>query len=243
MPMSRIGWIVILLLFPLSLMAQRARPHNLGVFDYQQFHFGYSVGINRMGFTLVPTDSTYSIGLKQYPGININLITNFRLAKYLDLRINPGIQFSQRDLTVWRLSHVQDSTGAVTVEASEQWGPKKVESVFLDFPILLKYRAERVNNFAPYILAGINPRIDLTGGEIQNWKPVKRLVRAFDVYPELGIGFDFYTPRVKVVTELKFAIGLLNVYKHPGEDAEYRLYAEGVSRIFSRMIVLSVHIE
>lgn len=234
---------ILLLLVPFLVNAQKAKPRNLTIFDYQTFHFGYSVGINWMGLTAIPKDSSFSVTVQQFPGININLITNLRLGKYLDLRFNPGIQLSQRNITVRKLGITEDSIGQQSAVVIDSLGPKKVESVMLDLPILLKYRAERVNNFAPFIIAGVNPRFDLTGGEIQNWKPVKRLVRTFDIYPELGFGFDFYTPRVKVVTELKFAVGLLNVYKDPGTDPGYELYAAGVERFLSRMVILSVHIE
>jgi hypothetical protein len=110
-------------------------------------------------------------------------------------------------------------------------------------PFLLKYRAERVNNYAPFLLVGAAPKFDLTGGEIENWKPVKRLVRAFDIFPELGVGVDFYTQKVKVTAELKFSVGVLNVFKEPGGDQEYDLFGSGVQRMMSKMVVLSVQVQ
>jgi len=227
----------VLLLIPLFAMGQREKPWNLTTIDYQPFHFGYSVGINWMSFTTLPKDS-FSVETLQHPGININLLTKLKLGKYIDLRFTPGIQFSQRDISVHQYWKDPD-----TAHVIKSWGPKKIESVYLEFPFLIKYRSKRVNNFAPYLIAGINPRVDLTGGEIQNWKPVKRLVRVFDIFPELGVGIDFYTPRVKVGTELKFSVGMLNVYKPPGEDPGYELYANGIKSIFSRMVILAVNIE
>lgn len=229
---------LLFLLMPVMAFGQKPRPMHLVLVDYQQFHLGYSVGVNWMGLTMIPQDS-FLIELNQHPGININLITDLRLSKYLNLRFTPGIQFSQRDISVNRISQATDTT--FNINAS--WGPVKVESVYLDLPFLIKYRAERVNNFAPYVIAGIAPRFDLTGGEIQNWKPVKRLLRAFDFYPELGCGLDFYTPRVKVALELKFSVGIRNIYQSPGDDPQYSLYANGVDRILSKMLILAVHVE
>jgi len=216
--------IVLLMGFSISVYSQKAKPPNLVLFDYQQFHFGYSVGINYMGFTALPIDD-YTINLKQYPGLNINLVTNYRLNKNLDIRFLPGIQFSQRDLSI---------------NSSEPW---KIESVYIDLPIDLKYRADRINNYAPYLIAGIAPRIDLTGGEIQNWRAVQRLLKPFDIYPELGFGFDFYLQEVKLAAELKFSVGLLNIYQNPGTDPAYQLFAQGVDRILSRMVILAIHVE
>ena len=226
--------ITFLFLFGLSLalMAQRSLPQNIPGFDKKLFRFGYSVGINWMGFTLDPTSrDSFQLDVKQHPGININLITSLNLTKYLDLRCTPGIQFSQRDVKVTDKSGTRDIWDA------------KVESVYFEIPFLLKYRSERVNNYAPFLITGIAPKFDLTGGEIENWKPVKRLVKSFDIFPELGVGVDFYTEKVKVVTELKFSVGILNVFRSPSDDLEYELYTNGVERLMTKMIILSVQIQ
>ncbi len=227
--MSRIKGSLLFLLLGITfpLFCQTPKPPNLVLLDYQQFHFGYSVGINKIGFTLIPRDS-FDVSLVENPGININLITKYRLGKNFDIRFLPGIQFAQRDLTIGKGS------------STKTW---KIESVYVDLPVLLKYRADRVNNFAPYLIAGVCPRFDLTGGEIQNWRPVQRLVKVFDFYPELGVGVDFYLQQVKVSTELKFSVGMLNIFRDPGVDPEYILYAQGVEKILSRMVIFSVHVE
>lgn len=232
--MNKKTGLTFLLIFGLSLsvMAQRSVPKNIPAFDKQKFRFGYSVGVNWMNFTLDPTSrDTFQLDLTQHPGINVNLITSLNLYKYLDLRFTPGIQFSQRDLKVTRKDSVP-----------EVWAAK-IESVYFEMPILLKYRAERVNNYAPFLIAGIAPKFDLTGGEIENWKPVKRLVKSFDLFPELGVGIDFYTAKVKVATELKFSVGMVNVFKDPGGDQEYELFSGGVQRLMSKMVILSVQIQ
>ena len=213
-------------------MAQRSLPKNLPAFEKQFFRFGYSVGINWMSFTLDPTyRDTFQLDVQQHPGININLITSMRLHKYVDLRITPGIQFSQRDLKVTRKDSIPDVWDA------------KIESVYFELPILIKYRSERVNNYAPYILVGLAPKVDLTGGEIENWKPVKRLVKGFDLFPELGVGVDFYTQKVKVAAELKFSVGIANVFRAPGEDAQYDLFGGAVERLMSKMVILSIQVQ
>lgn len=221
---------IFFLLFGLTIgtFAQTSRPKNLPIFDAMPAHLGYSVGVNVMSFLYQEKDGN-AVAVKQNPGININLITSVRLAKYLDFRAMPGIMFGQRDVSV--------TSTFGTWEAP-------IESVFIDLPLLLKYRSERVNNFAPYLIAGVNPRVDLTGGEITDgWKRAARIVDAFDVYPELGVGLDFYLEKVKVSTELKFSIGMLNVYK-PAEDVtEYQVYNNAFERISSNMVILSFHIE
>lgn len=228
MPLNKGTFVGILLLFSLPVMAQRSLPKNMVMADYQAFHFGYSVGFNVTGFTIIPNDG-YHLDLVQNPGININLITDLRLGKFLDLRFLPGIQFSQRDLTV---------TNKITAE-SKQW---RIESVYVDLPVLLKYRAQRINNYAPYLVAGISPRFDLTRAELVGWKPATPMLKSFDFYPELGFGIDFYLSMVKVAMELKFSVGMLDVFLPPG-DPLFNLYVSGVDKIYSRMVVLAFHVE
>jgi len=220
--------LVILLSFSLPVLPQKSIPKNMIMADTQTFHFGYSVGINTTGFTIIPKDG-YHLDLVQNPGININLITDYRLGKFLDIRFLPGIQFAQRDLTV---------TNKLTAE-TKKW---PIESVFVDLPILFKYRSARVNNYAPYLIAGISPRFDLTRAEIVGWKPATPMLKSFDFYPELGVGVDFYLSMAKVAVELKFAVGMLDIFLEPA-DPLFNLYVSGIDKIYSRMVILAFHVE
>ncbi len=216
--------------FYLNGFGQTSRPKNMPGFDAMPAHLGYSVGMSIIGFTYIPQDGI-DVTVRQNPGINLNIVTNVRLGKYLDFRFLPGIQFGQRDILIKDLTNP-------TVAAFDA----RIESVFIDLPFLIKYRAERVNNYAPYLIAGVNPRLDITGGEIEDWKPAQRLIRAFDVYPELGVGLDFYLAKVKISSELKFAVGLLDLYFPPPDEPEYDLYSRAFEKIMSRMVIFSINI-
>ncbi len=218
----------ILLLISLPVLSQRSKPKNMVMADFQKFHFGYSVGFNTAAFTVIPNDG-YRVWLVQNPGININLITDYRLGKHLDVRFLPGIQFVQRDLTIQNRTTLEKKT----------W---RIESVFVDAPLILKYRSVRVNNFAPYLIAGVSPRFDLTRAEIVGWQPATPMLKSFDVYPELGVGVDFYLSMVKVAMELKFSVGMLDVFLSP-PDPLFSLYSSGIDKIYSRMVVLAFHVE
>ncbi len=227
--------LVILLILGLPVMSQKSKPKNMIMADYQIFHFGYSIGLNTSGFTVVPKPG-YTFDLLRNPGININLITDYRLNKYMDLRFLPGIQFGQRDLTVRDLGKDSIST----------WS---IESICLDFPILVKYRSQRVNNYAPYVIGGINPRVDLQGSIGKTFQKATRLLRPYDLYVELGVGCDFYIAMAKVAMELKFSVGMLDLMPVPTDnfyklaDPKFFQYVSSIDQIFSRMVVLSFHVE
>ncbi|HPG73755.1 MAG TPA: porin family protein, partial [Bacteroidales bacterium] len=154
--MKHIIAVVLFSTIVLSLHAQRRAPENLPKLDLQAAHFGYSLGLNMMGFTIRPSaayylmDTVYAIETGHYVGFNINMIANVRLANYLDLRFLPGLMFGQRDMEYKLLE-----------DGSFRRHTMMIESTFLDFPILLKYKAARLNNFRPFLIGGGSFRVDL----------------------------------------------------------------------------------
>ena len=86
------------------------------------------------------------------PGLNIQIVTDYRPATYLDIRFLPGVSFGQRNINFY------DSTQA------HSWGRLQIlESSFLEFPLLLKAKGMRLNNSRPYLIGGVNFRYDLAG--------------------------------------------------------------------------------
>lgn len=241
MGMRRLLTSLFVLLFCASLpvLSQKQKPRNLVTFDYKPFHRGYSVGVSPINFYLKPPPQDNNSLLKVRSGIiiNLNLITNLRIRNNLDLRFLPGIQVASRSI------EIEDRPTKELKEFS-------IEGVFIDLPVLIKYRSDRVNNYAPYLIAGVNPRIDVLGSHLAGlFKKSARLSKAFDVYPELGFGIDFYLQKVKIATELKFSVGLLDVHLPTEADiditthTDYKYYNQRLSSMFSRMVIFAIHVE
>lgn len=222
--------IVLLSLTSLASFAQISRNGRIikNQNSSKKFHIGYSFGINVAGFSTVPADE-FEVSLQKNPGINLNLIADYKLKKNWNLRFLPGIQFIERDLTIKDLS----------INKAKVW---KIESIYLDMPLLLKHSLKRVRNHAPYVIGGLAPRFDLLGTENETFRASRRMLGLFDIYPEIGVGMDFYLARVKFATELKFSLGLADLFTDPGDEF-YQLYTSGIEKIFSRMVVLSFHVE
>ncbi len=239
MGMRRLLTSLFVLLFCASLpvLGQKQKPRNLVTFDFKPFHFGYSVGVSPINFYLKPQDNNSLLKVRSGMIINLNLITNLRIRNNLDLRFLPGIQFASRSI------EIEDRPTKELKEFS-------IEGVFIDLPVLIKYRSDRVNNYAPYLIAGVNPRIDLLGSHLATgFQKSARLSKAFDVYPELGFGIDFYLQKVKIATELKFSVGLLDVHLPTEADIDtatnidYTYYNQRLSSMFSRMVIFAIHVE
>ena len=91
-------------------MAQKPKVKNDPTHDDRPVHFGFSIGLNTMDFnirqsrlaldTMVLTDV---ISLR--PGFQVHAISNFKLGKYFDFRILPGISFGgEREISYLNLN-------------------------------------------------------------------------------------------------------------------------------------------
>lgn len=229
--------ILLLLLTPILLSAQKAKPKNDSNYDERMLHFGFSMGLNTMDFNIKLSDEAIAnkttvetVSLK--PGINIQIVTDFRPSTYLDVRFLPGVSFGQRNVSFY------DSTGTA-------WGeePQKLESSFLEFPLSLKYKGMRLNNSRPYIIGGINFRYDLAGKkEYDEQQEIYLRLNRADLYYEAGAGIDIYLPYFKLTIEAKMSNGLRDILVHEPAPG-YPQYANAIKSMRSQIWVLSFHFE
>ena len=229
--------ILLLLLTPILLSAQKAKPKNDSNYDERMLHFGFSMGLNTMDFNIKLSDEAIAnkttvetVSLK--PGINIQIVTDFRPSTYLDIRFLPGVSFGQRNVSFY------DSTGTA-------WGeePQKLESSFLELPLSLKYKGMRLNNSRPYIIGGINFRYDLAGKkEYDDQQEIYLRLNRADLYYEAGAGIDIYLPYFKLTIEAKMSNGLRDILVHEPAPG-YPQYANAIKSMRSQIWVLSFHFE
>lgn len=225
--------LVIALFIPLVLSAQVKRPRNLPAYDYKKLHFGFTVGLNTMDLGIKRSMSNGLIADETMvePGFQVSIVSDLRLTDNLNLRFLPGISFGQRRLSFFNAS---DST------LDEEM---KIESSYLDFPLLLKYRAKRLNNVRPYLIGGLNYRYDMAAkkGFDENTNVYVRL-KPSDVYFEFGFGIDYYLTYFKFSTELKLGVGMLNILVN--EPAlGHSQYVEAIDRLNSYIVALCFHFE
>lgn len=226
--------IILFLLLSVMVTAQKAKPRNDSNYDERLLHFGFSMGLNTMDFKVkMKADSDLKaevVSLK--PGINIQIVTDYRPALNLDLRFLPGVSFGQRNINFY------DTLGFKVYET-------QIESSFLEFPLLLKYKGMRLNNSRPYILGGVNFRYDLAGkkefdtpGENGGASYLK--LNKADLYYEVGAGIDFYLPYFKLTIEAKMSNGLRGMLDY---NADYPHYFHEINSLRSQMWVVSFHFE
>lgn len=227
---------LIILLLPLTMAAQKQKPKNSSTYDDKQLHFGFSMGINTMDFNIktsslaFATDSLFPEVTALKPGINIQVVIDYRPAKYFDLRFLPGVSFGQRNVDFYR-------NGTLVNDG------QKLESSFLEFPLILKTKGARLNNTRPYLMGGLNFRYDLAGKkEYDDEKPVYLRLHRADLYYEIGTGIDFYLPFFKLTVEAKMCNGLRDVLVHDPAPG-YPQYSNAIASMKSQIWVVAFHFE
>lgn len=212
--------------------------------DQKAFHFGYTLGINTMDFAVYPSDYSLKHDIypevnKLSPGVDIGIVTNFRLSKYLDFRVLPGISLGQRNLLYYE--NVNDD-----IEGNEEVignDAMKLGSTFINVPFLLRYEAKREKNYRPYLILGTNLRWDMARNKDFNVdEGIYVKLDPFDIYLEGGFGIDFYLPYFKLSPEIKFSVGVLNILSPDAHD-EKPEYVKSIDKLKSRMVSLSFHFE
>jgi hypothetical protein len=207
-------------------------PKNLPKYDHKQWHFGFTLGINTMNFSLHPVDyveydSTVAIiQPTSSQGFNIGIVANKKLVRFLDLRFVPTLSFGQRNIEYI----------IKTSPTKEELFTKSVESTFLDFPFTLKYKSKRfenkLNNMRAYVLAGARYSLDLASQKKKKGTSDEVVIKLnpHDFMLTTGVGFDFYLPYFKFGIELQMAYGLVNVL-----NKEKTIYTTNVDKLTSKM--------
>jgi hypothetical protein len=217
--------------------AQKAKVKNDPEYDERPVHFGYTMGLNYMDFRFGRTynstvnDTLYADLGQPMLGFQVGIISDYRLGEYFNLRFLPSFNFGQRNIGFY---NKEGRTNKVM----------KLESSMLDFPLLIKYKAKRINNYRPYLIAGASARYDLAAKK--NYDETLGeyiLLKPYDIYCELGFGIDYYLPYFKFSTEIKFSIGLLNVLNDKKISETHPEYLNSLSKINSNILMFSIHFE
>jgi hypothetical protein len=230
--------VLITFLFAISSVSgQVKKPQNLPGFDYKRLHFGFTIGLNTMDFGIrrpanaLSDTSIFADVSRISPGFQVSIVSDLRLADYLSLRFLPGITFGQRTLYFYKGSKPN------SLPAHK---PITLESNFIDFPLVVKYKSKRVNNYAPYLIAGGNIRYDLAARkDYEDDTEVHVRLKPFDYYFEIGCGIDMYLQYFKFSPELKLSTGFRNVLVTDRIDK----YNKSIDRLNSYIVMLCFHFE
>lgn len=212
-------------------------------YDKKWFHLGFTLGVNQMTYRIFPdstllvtglADSVYNVESHGTIGINLGVISELRLGNYFALRFLPGLQFGQRNL-VYQLR----KPGSPRFDPTFNEYTMKVSSIYIDAPLLLKFKGKRINNYRPYLIGGAALRYDLDTRRIGRDNDDYSINQnPLDFFYEFGFGVDFFLVYFKFAAEFKYSFGMRNILRE--EPTEY---CTTIDALKSRMFILSFHFE
>ena len=222
--------------FALNLMAQQRKVQNRPFIDERKLHYGFLLGLHMQdielennGYIDPETGEQWYAEIDNFsPGFTVGVLGALKLNKYFSLRLSPTIHFGQKHAVYHEQKSGADST-------------QVFKSTYISVPLDVKFAAPRYNNFRPYVIAGVNPMVDLTARKHDALR-----LKPFDIYLEVGMGCDIYLPYFKLIPELKFCFGLLDIIQKDRSDlidGTLLKYTKAVNGGHSKMIVLTLNFE
>lgn len=190
-----------------QLFRTRDRMDNLEGFDNQKFSYGFFLAGNNFDYKLV-LDPTYGMNgqkslvqTKSSYSFGAGLIGKFRLNENFDLRIEPGLQFVEREIMFDTQSNDQFAAGTpsnapftprVLTDADKL---RTVKATYVDVPLLIEVHGDRWYNSRPYAAAGVNWMMNLQSNSSSaddNSQGIFRTTGSnFGWSAEIGIQFYF----------------------------------------------------
>ena len=239
--MKRFCTIVILILLAAPVLhAQRngkAKVTNLQSFDNNPYHFGFVLSVNTSSLILelkdqtMNQDSLFYINPVSQPGFNLGMLASLDMTPNWHLRFIPTLSFDERILEYVFLE----------ADGTYQEYKKNVSSTSIDFPLLLKYRTDRLNNTAFYVIGGGAFSLDVaTQKDVNNNREDEAIVKIdnTNISGHFGVGVDFFLPYFKFGIELKSVFGLKNIFID-----DQSKFADPIQSLHSRSFVISFTFE
>jgi hypothetical protein len=247
--------VIIILLAAATTFAQKQKVNHMTTFDDKLLHFGFTLGLNTLDFsiahynpiganpdfvsknwqlderTIVDGDFVRADISEVIPGFTVGIISSLRLTRDLNLRFLPGLSFGERKLyyniPVWDIEYYQP----------QQY--YSIKSTYLDFPLLIKYKARRINNDRPYVIFGGAYRQDIS----RTGKDDLVKLDNGGFYAEVGAGWDHYFTFFRFSVEAKVSLGLHNQLGPTPGPNQRQYYSQSIKSLRSNIFTLCFHFE
>ncbi len=196
------------------------------------FHFGIAMGVNFCNYKITLDSQFVAQGEVvaafpiTSPGFTMGIVSSLHLSPSFEMKFIPALSFADRSIRYHLAS--ADTTPI-----------KRIESVYLEFPLHLKYRSKPYKDFRLYVLSGLKYNIDMQSNATA--RLAENLIKVFkhDIAFEYGLGAELHLPLVIVAPEIKVSYGLLNILK-PDDQL---IYARIIERLRARSVMISIQFE
>jgi hypothetical protein len=156
---------------------------NLENFQKARMHYGYFLGFNSFNFKMAYKDETPEVLVKKTTGFNVGIVGDLRLQEYINLRFEPGLYYTRRDL--YYPSSIIGSNDTL----------REVNSTYIHLPLLLKFSSLRTGNIRPYLVGGVSATLNLSSNSksLDDNKQQKFRVKPWTTNYEIGFGIDIFS--------------------------------------------------
>lgn len=182
-----------------QLFRTKDRMDNLEGFDNQKFSYGFYLAANNFDYKLVLDPKFGMNGQKSlvqpkaFYSFGAGLIGKFRLNDNFDLRIEPGLQFVEREIDFYTIP-------SSTNNPTDPGDVRMVKSTYVDIPLLIEVHGDRWYNSRPYAAAGVNYMMNLQSNnksEDDNEQGIFRTTASNFAW-SAEVGIQFYFSRFKL---------------------------------------------
>jgi hypothetical protein len=246
------------LLFVLLFSFAAARAQNWGGgVDDEKVHFGFTFQYTGSSYKikkkenwrdpysshldppskLTPlTDSLNAMYSKSSPGFGIGFVINGRVSNHIDVRLTPTLVFTDR-LMEYEYSAPVYNAAFSSVE-------KKVIATMVEFPLGIKIKSNRRNNFRAYMLYGAKYSMDIASKKKtddteldEEYKFLKNKKSYWSA--EAAFGMDLYFEYFKMSPEIKLSYSLNDIL----DRKEANPFNNPIDKLMLRHVTFSLFFE
>jgi len=226
------GLILCCCLFALNARAQYSVYEHDIRYSNKFFHFGISLGLNNSNYKITP-DSVFinqnkvlTMETGRGLGFALGILSDLHVSNRFELRFIPTLSLGEKNLYF-------------TVKNEDTVTNKKIESVYLEFPVHLKYKSKPYKDVRPYVIGGIKYSNDLQSNAGARHAANLIKVNRNDFAMEYGVGMEIHLPLVIISPEIKLTYGLVNVLS-PDPNL---IYSASIARLRTRTVLFCIHFE
>lgn len=155
---------------------------NLENFQNSRVYYGFFLGFNSFDFKIDYRTVGPDILVTKTTGFNVGIVGDLKLQEYINLRFEPGLYYTKRDLNYPNFTNKADAL-------------REVNSTYIHFPLLLKFSSLRTGNIRPYLVGGVSATLNLSSNSKSkdDNSEQKFRVKPWTNSYELGFGIDLFS--------------------------------------------------